>query len=608
MAISFACPHCGKTFEISESAAGKRGRCKRCETVFVIPNATVPRPPDTKTRAYDLYDEDEEPSPGRSVGASPLVKEGTRIDLIAVEESSSDRLELAVKTTRLLLWLIGGTVAIVVGMLLIAVAERSIEKADGPIRVPQLVLMIPFALIGVGVFGICCSARFGTRLTFDRRTRSLSVRRLLIWETTWEAEELDRLVFVVLKPQEKNCRPSSSPQACEAYVVDGRGRAVAMIEQVSRNRPKDFQPLAMACLQAGQLLGIPVSVTELAEPIHPDLRRAVECLRGADTRRGLRRAPAFRKPLLTVYNVGSVVAGVVMLTGLGRFMLKWTDMGHKITDAVAAIAPAGAPVGPGGAPVGPGGAPVGPGGAPVGSGGAPVGPGGPRGPWRGQQALLRMNERELDRLLGEAGSPDEQTRQSALWQLESRDPGDRREAVRQAATKSLDATSPRERERAVNILGRWGTDDDLARAVAFIDDPEPAVRNAVAAAIARRKYGPGATAMARRLREPHDRFTMGIRLKEFGPGAAPVVVELLDDPDDEVKFAAAMILETIGTTAELDALNAASRRYEAVAARPFGRGNPPGDADAMGQVHFAHRINPILARAINAAEGRRPAP
>ncbi|WP_406701079.1 hypothetical protein V5E97_20040 [Singulisphaera sp. Ch08] len=128
----------------------------------------------------------------------------------------------------------------------------------------------------------------------------------------------------------------------------------------------------------------------------------------------------------------------------------------------------------------------------------------------------------------------------------------------------------------MQVLGRWSTDDDLARVVAAIDDPERAVRNAVATALASRKYIAGVTAMTRRMRDPNDRFTMAVKLIEFGPGAAPVVVKLLDDPDDDIKFQAAQILASIGTTAELDTLSAVYRRYKTVTTLEFGSNVLPG--------------------------------
>jgi hypothetical protein len=41
MSISFACEHCGKAFQVSDDLAGKKGKCKKCGGLFIIPGARV---------------------------------------------------------------------------------------------------------------------------------------------------------------------------------------------------------------------------------------------------------------------------------------------------------------------------------------------------------------------------------------------------------------------------------------------------------------------------------------------------------------------------------------------------------------------------------------
>ena len=198
----------------------------------------------------------------------------------------------------------------------------------------------------------------------------------------------------------------------------------------------------------------------------------------------------------------------------------------------------------------------------------------PNAPRGGQQARLQQKPTEIDRILGEVGLRM-RTSVSSLSR-------NSRTAARTPETSTAtrypgcdEASHCRQPERsnsgAVRVLGRWGTDDDLAEVLALIDDPEQVVRNSVAQAVTRRKYVASATALARRLHNPQDRFTMAVRLCELGPSAAPVLVKLLDDPDDEVKIEAVKILEDIGTTAELEALGvrAAAIRRSPRATRPY---------------------------------------
>ncbi len=42
MSIRFACPGCGKTIEVMEALAGRRGKCPGCATMFVVPRQSDP--------------------------------------------------------------------------------------------------------------------------------------------------------------------------------------------------------------------------------------------------------------------------------------------------------------------------------------------------------------------------------------------------------------------------------------------------------------------------------------------------------------------------------------------------------------------------------------
>ena len=42
MSIRFACPGCGKTIEVPDGLAGRRGKCPGCRTVFDVPRQSDP--------------------------------------------------------------------------------------------------------------------------------------------------------------------------------------------------------------------------------------------------------------------------------------------------------------------------------------------------------------------------------------------------------------------------------------------------------------------------------------------------------------------------------------------------------------------------------------
>lgn len=51
MAIAFSCSHCGKSFQVADDLSGKKGKCKQCGFVFVIPAPVAVPPAPGRTRA-----------------------------------------------------------------------------------------------------------------------------------------------------------------------------------------------------------------------------------------------------------------------------------------------------------------------------------------------------------------------------------------------------------------------------------------------------------------------------------------------------------------------------------------------------------------------------
>ncbi|WP_422931792.1 HEAT repeat domain-containing protein [Singulisphaera sp. PoT] len=72
MAISFACPNCRKSYDVDDKLAGKKGRCKACGTIMLIPAKPAPRA--NEPTFLDDYDEDDEggsaPAPTSLAGPS----------------------------------------------------------------------------------------------------------------------------------------------------------------------------------------------------------------------------------------------------------------------------------------------------------------------------------------------------------------------------------------------------------------------------------------------------------------------------------------------------------------------------------------------------------
>src|SRR4051794_23295663 len=69
MPISLSCPQCGKLYQLSDSLAGKKGRCKDCGSIFEIPTPrkTAPPPPVDLFAGLDDGEAVARPTPPRSV-------------------------------------------------------------------------------------------------------------------------------------------------------------------------------------------------------------------------------------------------------------------------------------------------------------------------------------------------------------------------------------------------------------------------------------------------------------------------------------------------------------------------------------------------------------
>ena len=83
MTIRFSCPHCNATFSVPDSAAGKRGRCKKCATTITIPSVSdIVLEPDAK----QTHPESTPPAPvpGDATAETGKSRRSLRIGLLVI--------------------------------------------------------------------------------------------------------------------------------------------------------------------------------------------------------------------------------------------------------------------------------------------------------------------------------------------------------------------------------------------------------------------------------------------------------------------------------------------------------------------------------------------
>ena len=174
----------------------------------------------------------------------------------------------------------------------------------------------------------------------------------------------------------------------------------------------------------------------------------------------------------------------------------------------------------------------------------------------------RLDLAELNKNLEQIKSPDPNTRWGAAGDLLNRKVGSRRPEVLQAARSLLAEPEGESRKRALRLLGRWGAPEDLPAIAAMTRDPDQTVRDESLHALAKLKNPDGLAPIVERFRTPEDRSMAVGAFKEYGKGAAPTVVGLLDDPDRAVQLDAARVLEQIADRSTLPALEKALAKYK----------------------------------------------
>lgn len=90
--IRFACPGCSATFTVADEKAGKTGKCPKCQSQFVIPDAPAPAsPPSPVASKPPALPPSPPPSPEEETGTvevSPCPKCGARLSVLASDVGS----------------------------------------------------------------------------------------------------------------------------------------------------------------------------------------------------------------------------------------------------------------------------------------------------------------------------------------------------------------------------------------------------------------------------------------------------------------------------------------------------------------------------------------
>jgi len=153
-----------------------------------------------------------------------------------------------------------------------------------------------------------------------------------------------------------------------------------------------------------------------------------------------------------------------------------------------------------------------------------------------------MPEDEFAEALEELASD---TPQFGLMTLSRMQPNDQRSKAIAAVLPLLTSSDESLRSSALEVLGVWGTEQELPAMIDLLDDSDTFVRYAALETVARFKTAAAAEAIAERL--PHDKHQAEEALRSMGEVAAPAVVRFLQHPDQFTRMDACEILEEIGT-------------------------------------------------------------
>jgi hypothetical protein len=154
--ISFACPHCGKPFDVPDDHAGQSALCFQCGESIVVPSAVAAEPP----AASSPFTGDSSSSPFASEGAaSPFAGMGGRPSEELWSSHGRDALFLAVLSCLLLAFgcllpalgfLLAGAVALVAGIMAIRAMVVAGSRSSKGLAYAIAALVISLVPLGLG--------------------------------------------------------------------------------------------------------------------------------------------------------------------------------------------------------------------------------------------------------------------------------------------------------------------------------------------------------------------------------------------------------------------------------------------------------------------------
>ncbi|HKI37521.1 MAG TPA: HEAT repeat domain-containing protein [Gemmataceae bacterium] len=165
----------------------------------------------------------------------------------------------------------------------------------------------------------------------------------------------------------------------------------------------------------------------------------------------------------------------------------------------------------------------------------------------------RPKGEELTKLLAELKAPAEEARQRAASTLQQAPPRERLDEVRRGLQGLLTSAEAATRTAGVQALAACDPKEAAPALAKLLEDPAPAVRQAVVKALKELKDPRSAEALAARL--PAEPLSVLDVLKAMGPAAEKAVIPYLEDGyAGPTRFWAFNVIKEIGSAASLPAL------------------------------------------------------
>jgi HEAT repeats len=135
----------------------------------------------------------------------------------------------------------------------------------------------------------------------------------------------------------------------------------------------------------------------------------------------------------------------------------------------------------------------------------------------------------------------------ALQRLQNIAPNERRAEVVKILEGMLTDSDQFTRANAVELLGKWGSKDEVPLVIGMLKDQQVVVRGKAIEVLGNFKDPRAIEPIADRLVDFFDRGPATKVLKEFGPAAEPALIARLGHKDKDVKVEACRLLKVIGS-------------------------------------------------------------